>query len=53
MNKLFLGSLVLSVALIGCSQPQHESSSQAAESNDPDQAEFLFVQEAQRRCSST
>ena len=47
MNKLFLGSLVLSVALIGCSQPQHDSSSQAAETNDPDQAELLFVQEAQ------
>ena len=47
MNKLFLGSLVLSVALIACSQPQHDSSSQPAETNDPDQAELLFVQEAQ------
>lgn len=47
MNKLFLGSLILSVALIGCSQPQYDSSSQAAETNDPDQAKLLFVQEAQ------
>ena len=47
MNKLFLGSLVLSVTLIGCSHPQHDSSSQPAGTNDPDQAELLFVQEAQ------
>jgi hypothetical protein len=47
MKKLFLGSLVLFVALIGCSQPQHDSSSQAVETKDPDQAELLFVQEAQ------
>ena len=47
MSKLFLGSLVLSVALIGCGQPQHDSSSQPAGTHDPDQAELLFVQEAQ------
>ncbi|TDI32199.1 MAG: hypothetical protein E2P03_06945 [Acidobacteria bacterium] len=47
MNKLFLSSLVLSVTLIGCNQPQHDSSSQPAGTNDPDQAELLFVQEAQ------
>ena len=47
MNKLFLSSLVLSVALIGCSQPQHDSSNQPAGTNDPDQAELLFVHEAQ------
>jgi hypothetical protein len=47
MSKLFLGSLVLSVALIGCGQPQHDSSSSSAETSHPDQAELLFVQEAQ------
>ena len=47
MSKLVLGSLVLSVALIGCGQPQHDSSSNPAETSHPDQAELLFVQEAQ------
>ena len=47
MSKLILGSLVLSVALIGCGQPQPDSSSHPAETSHPDQAELLFVQEAQ------
>ena len=47
MSKFALGSLVLSVALIGCGQPQHDSSSHPAETSRPDQAELLFVQEAQ------
>jgi hypothetical protein len=47
MSRFILGSLVLSVALIGCGQPQNDSSSHPAEKSQPDQAELLFVQEAQ------
>ena len=36
----------MSIALIGCDQPRHDSNSQPAETDDPKQAELLFVQEA-------
>lgn len=47
MIKLILISLVVSIALIGCGQPHHDSGSQPAETGDSNQAELLFVQEAQ------
>ena len=47
MIKLILISLVVSIALIGCGQTQHDSGGQPAETADPNQAELLFVQEAQ------
>ena len=47
MIKLILTSLVVSIALIGCGQPRHDSGSQPAETGDANQAELLFVQEAQ------